>query len=84
MEAEIFDIESIRQKRADQRRAEAEVFGRLPCPCCDRMTSASEVVSGFARYVCDGGGSHAATAWSGDNLGTVSDHNNRIRKFYGY
>ncbi len=84
MDAEIFDIGTIRLQRAAQRRAEADAFGRLPCPCCDRMTSATEVVSGFARYVCDGGGSHAGAVWSGDTLGTVSDHNNRIRKFYGY
>jgi hypothetical protein len=84
MDAGIFDIESIRLKRAERRRAEAEAFGRLPCPCCDRMTSATEVVSGFGRYVCDGGGAHASAVWSGDTLGTVSDHNNRVRKFYGY
>lgn len=84
MEAEIVDIESIRARRADIRRAEAAVFGRLPCPCCDRMTSAEEVVQGRAQYSCEGGGSHQSVRWTYDGGNVVSDHAGRVRKFFAY
>lgn len=84
MEAEIIDIESIRLKRAEKRRVEAAVFGRLPCPCCDAMTFATDVVEGYARYSCDGGGTHGSTDWLSDGQGTVADNHGRVRKFFSY
>jgi hypothetical protein len=84
MEAEIVDLGSIRSQRETARRRVLESFGRLPCPCCDTMTEASEVASGYARFVCDGGGTHSSTDWRCDGQGLVVDHNGHIRKFFRY
>jgi hypothetical protein len=85
MEAEVIDIESIRLKRDNQRRAaSAGVFGRLPCPCCDVMTSASGMTDGRIRFFCDGGGTHAMAEWTWDGADRVSDHRGRVRLYLGY
>jgi len=83
MKAEIVDIESLRSRRVEAARAEAASFGRLPCPCCDRMTAGFEVVNGDARYACDGIGTHDPVGWSYNGI-TVSDHMGRIRKYFAY
>ncbi|NTF16948.1 hypothetical protein G6L37_00715 [Agrobacterium rubi] len=84
MEAEIIDIESLRSRRGEIRRAEALAFGRLPCPRCDGMTVACDVAAGSARYHCDGDGCHEAVEWTYDGASTVADQNGRIRKYFSY
>lgn len=84
MEAGIIHIESIRRNREDIRRRELAIYGRLPCPCCDTMTSAKDLFEGYARYACDGGGTHRATDWLSDGQGRVADGHGRVRKFFSY